>query len=385
MSKSQDVDKKHTKNGKDILNLQQSQPLSIKDYDWKAPRRIDSPRSLKAMELLVIDMGHITPKNIQFYQDKAATKEDLERLLKKEQRGIECFIRQIREKRVEIIKTEAFNHEMSLKHQTEKETKMKRLHQQAEEAERIRKQIEQETVQKIEKKLQKREELLKKSKEFESPHFDQFFNLKYVPKPKEYFDVTAKSQVIRQQMDLSKAKLELLKEKQLKEMGHMMEYEMNLQQIKKRNEELQKQKFDSLKHIEAYKNHRFREHMEVLTYKEQKLKEQKLLDKAIREENKERLMRIKHRETEERLMRLQQVEDKARYIKESEKNFDQNRKYMVKQMMSDFKELKKGGAQAEDIALKYAPLMKDEEALARALEDLDRRRMASRKFLPRQG
>jgi hypothetical protein len=330
------------------------------------------------MEFLVLDMSHITPKNVQFYQDKATSKEDLDRLIQKEERGIKCLIRQIKEKRMEIIKTDAFTQEMSLKHQIERESKMKKLQQQAEEAERIRKEIEKQTVEKIEKKLQKREEKLKKTKEFDSPHIDQYVNLKYVPKPKEYFNVNAKSQIIRQQMDLSKAKIELLKERQLKEMGHMMEYEMSLQQIKKRNEEIQKQKSDTLKFIEAHKNSRFKEHMEVLTYKEHKLKEQKLLDDAIRQENKERMMKIKQRETEEKLRKLQHIEEKAKYIKESEKNFEHNRKFMVKQMLSDFKELKKGGAQAEDIALKYGPLMRDEEALAKALDDLNRRRKASK-------
>lgn len=378
MSTSEDGTKKKKGHANDTLKLKPVPPLSIKDYDYKAPKQIESPRSLKAMEFLVLNMTHIMPKNVHFYQEKAATKEDLDRLIKKEHRGIECLVRQIREKRAELIKAETFAQEMSLKHQTEKEHKIRMLQQQAEEAERIRKEIEQQTVQKIEKKLQKREEKLKKAKETDSPHYDQYFNLKYVPKPKEYFSVIAKSQSIKQQMDLSKAKLELLKEKQLKEMGHMLEYEMNSQHIKKRNEELQKQRADSLKYFENFKNHRFKEHMEVLTYKEQKLKEQKLLDEAIRRENKERMMKIKYRETEEKMMKLQAIEDKARFIKESEANFEQNRKYMVKQMLSDFKDLKKGGSQAEDIALKYGPLMRDEEALARALDDLNRRRMASK-------
>lgn len=353
--------------------------LSIEKYDKKNPRPIESPRSLKAMELLCIDMNMIIPKDIRFHKSMATSDKDLIALLKKEKLGIKTLVNEIKYKRNEIIKNDERKELFEKKCQLEKEMKAKKMKVEAEKARKLKEEIEQVTSAEIEKKLEDRHRKIIMGEEEDWPYYDQYNNLTYVPKPGEYFKANVKSQAIKQQLDLSKNKVSVLKEKQLKEMGHMMDYEINLQEIKKRNETMQKQKMDTLKSIEDMKQKKFQRHMQLLQENEKKHAMQKKLNEEIKQENKKRMFMINEREAALRLKKIKEHERKINMMKQSEVDYEQNRKYMVKQLIGDFQELKAGQVSTEEIAQRYAYL-KDEEAFEKAMAELNRRRHMSRLF-----
>lgn len=351
-------------------------PISILNYDLKNPKPIDSPRSLKAMEVLIIDQAMLIPKSRQFFKTTAINGADLDKLMMKDLRGVGCYIKQIKEKRSEMIKKEKREKEWHDKEQKEKEKNLKKLKHQSERADKIKHEIEEKVAEEIEKKIEDRYKKLREGEE-QSPYFDQYTNLNYVPKPKEYFKLNAQNQSIKYQFDLSKNKVSIMKEKQLKEMGHMMDYEINLQHIKERNEGLHRQKVKTLKSMENFKKQRFEKNMDLLKEQERRLKQQKFIDDSIKKENKQRMMMINERESAIRLQKLKEIEQKAITIKKSEYDYDQNRRYMVKQLVGDFKELKHGHVSIEDIKRQYAYL-RDEEAFEKAMNELNKRRHMSR-------
>lgn len=351
-------------------------PISILNYDIKNPKPIDSPRSLKAMELLIIDQNQLILKSKQFFKDTAISGADLDKLMQKDLRGVKCFIKQIKDKREEMIKKEEREKKWHEKEMAEKEKNLKKLKVQSTRAEKLKHEIEAKVAEEVEKKIEERYKKLREGEE-QSPYFDQYNNLNYVPKPKEYFKLNAKSQSIRYQMDLSKNKLNLMKEKQLREMGHMMDYEINLQHIKERNEGLQRHKVKTLKSMENFKKQRFEKNMDLLKEQERRLKQQKIIDETIKQENKRRMMMINERESAIKLQKISEIEQKAKILKKSEYDYDQNRRYMVKQLLGDFKELKQGHVSIDDIKHQYAYL-RDEEAFEKAMHELNRRRHMSK-------
>lgn len=357
-------------------------PIDITNYDYKNPKAIDSPRTLKAMELLIIDQGQLIPKSKQFFKETAISGSDLDRLVEKDRRAVKCLVRQVKEKREEMIKKEQREKEWLAKEQAEKEKNLKKLKLQSERAEKIKHVIEEKVAEEIDKKVEDRYRKLKEGED-QSPYFDQYINLNYVPKPKDYFKLNAQSQSIRYQLDLSKNKVALMKEKQLKEMGHMMDYEINLQYIKERNEGLQRQKEKTLKSMENFKKKRFEKNQDLLKEQERRLKQQKLMDEAIKQENKKRMMMMNERESAIKLQKIREVEYKASVLKKSEHDYDQNRRYMVKQLLGDFKELKQGHVSVEDIKHQYGYL-RDEEAFEKAMTELNRRRYMSKPLLSRK-
>lgn len=350
--------------------------LSIEKYDPANPKPIDSPRSLKAMELLIIKPDQLVYKNKQVFKSTAINGKDLDKLLQKDKRGVDCLVSQVKHKRKEIIKKDKEHESMMEKHKKEQEIMTRKLQIQSERAEKIKHEIESKNAQEIEKKFEERYRKMKAGYE-ESPHYDQYNNLTYVPKPKEYFKLNAMSQSIKQRFDLSKKKMDLIKTKQLNEMGHMIDYEINLQHIKKRNDEMQRQKVKTLKSMENFKRHRFEKNLGVLEEQEKKIKMQKQMDDMIKMENKKRLMMMNERELNLKIQKAIEHEQRANFMKRSEKDYEQNRKYMIKQLISDFKELKNNQISSDEISQKYSYL-RDEETFEKFMADLNRRRHMSK-------
>lgn len=354
--------------------------LSILKYDYKNPKPIESPRSLRAMGQVFITMDQMLLKSPNFFKPTSTDARDLERLLEKDEREVKCYIKQVNDKRKEIIKLDKRKEEYLAKEKKERDTKTKILKEQAEKAAKIRKEMEAKAAEEVEKKLEKRYQKIQEGKEYVSPFYDQYNNLNYVPKPKEYFKLSAKNLSIKQQLDLSKSKTKLLKEKQFREMGHMMDYEINLQQIKKKNQIMQRKKQEFLLSIESFKKQKFERNMNLLEEKEHKIALQKKIDEETKKENKERLMKMKYRDEMIRNQRIKENEMRAMLMKESESNYEQNRKYMIKQLLIDFEELKVGALSAEEVKQRYSYL-KDEESFEKAMAELNRRRQLSRYIL----
>ena len=325
-------------------------------------------------------MDRIIPKGAEFYKNMSISQKDLKTQLEKEDRGIKCQIKQIIDKRKEIIKRNQRNHEIEMKNKVQIEHKVKLLQSQAEKAEKIKHEIEVKTSEKVEKKLEKRKKAVEEGQQDFSPYFDQYNNLNYVPKPPEYFKISAKNQIIKQQLDLSKNKLTVLKEKQLKEMGHMMDYEINLQHIKKKNEDMLKSKEKMHNSMAKFKQVRYQQHVELMNEINKKIGQQKKLDEEIRMENKKRMFMVNQREMEAKLRKIKEHEMKAKVMKQSEEDYEQNRRFMIKQLVGDFKELKQGHITADDISGRYAYL-RDEETFNKAMAELNKRRHLSKQKL----
>lgn len=363
-------------------NLKPSDPkllpkLSILDYDYKNPKPIESPRSLRAMEQVFVKMDQLITKQPGFFRDAAVSKTDLEKLVLKDEREVKCYIKQVIDKRKEIIKQDKRKQEYEKKEKLVRDIKSKKLRSQAEEAEKLKKELEKKAVEEIEKKLEDRMLKAQEGKDSISPFYDQYNNLSYVPKPPEYFKLSAKNNMIKQQLELSKSKAVLLKQKQLKEMNHMMDYEINLQQIKKRNEVMQKKKQEMLKSIESLKKQKFERNMNLLEEIDLKMGLQKKMDKETKLENKDRLMKMKERDELIKFQKIKDHEERAKMLKEYEWNFEQNRKYLIKQLLIDFSELKVGAMSAEEVKSRYSYL-KDEASFEKAMAELNRRRQLSR-------
>lgn len=363
-------------------NLKPSDPkhlpkLSILDYDYKKPKPIESPRSLRAMEQVFVKMDQLITKQPGFFRDAAVSKVDLEKLVLKDEREVKCYIKQVIDKRKEIIKQDKRKQEYEKKEKLVRDIKSKKFRSQAEEAERLKKELEKKAVEDIEKKLEDRMLKAQEGKDSISPFYDQYNNLTYVPKPPEYFKLSAKNNMIKQQLELSKSKAVLLKQKQLKEMNHMMDYEINLQQIKKRNEVMQKKKQEMLKSIESLKKQKFERNMNILEEIDLKMGLQKKMDKETKLENKDRLMKMKERDELIKFQKIKDHEERAKMLKEYEWNFEQNRKYLIKQLLIDFSELKVGAMSAEEVKSRYSYL-KDEASFEKAMAELNRRRQLSR-------
>ncbi len=361
----------------------QPQKISILDYDYKNPKPIDSPRSLRAMEQVFVTKEQLVQKKSSAFRDVSVNKADLEKLLLKDEREVKCYIKQVIDKRKEIIKQDNRKQKFEQKEKLERQTKTKKLKVQAEEAEKLKKELEKKAAEEIEKKFEDR--ILKAQQENDSisPFYDQYNNLTYVPKPKEYFKLSAQNKTISQQLELSKSKAALLKQKQLREMNHMMDYEINLQQIKKRNEVMQKKKQEMLKSIESLKKQKFERNMGILEEIDLKMGLQKKMDKETKLENKERLMKMKKRDEMIKFQKIKEHEDRAKMLKEYESNFEQNRKYLIKQLLIDFSELKVGALSAEEVKSRYSYL-KDEASFEKAMMELNRRRQLSRLRLNRR-
>lgn len=350
--------------------------LSIAGYDFRNPKPIESPRSIRAMQLLYIEPNQLVTKSKAFFKDTAISGADLDKLVEKDRRGVKCRVSQVKAKRDEIIKNQNREKEWAAKEQNQQQKKLSKLRNQSVKAEKIIHEIEQKTAEEIEKKIEERYKKMRGGEEI-TPYYDQYNNLTYVPKPKEYFKLNAKNHSIQYQLDLSKSKVSLLKEKQLREMGHMMDYEINLQQIKKRNEDMHKQKVKTLKSMESLKRNRLAKNMELLHEQERRLKQQKKMEVDVKEENKKRLLMMNERESNIRLQKILENEERAKIMKKSEYDYEQNRRYMVKQLIADFKELKHGKVTTEEIKAQYNYL-KDEEAFEKAMHELNRRRHMSK-------
>jgi hypothetical protein len=329
------------------------------------------------MEQVFVKMDQLITKQPGFFRDAAVSKVDLEKLVLKDEREVKCYIKQVIDKRKEIIKQDKRKQEYEKKEKLVRDIKSKKFRSQAEEAERLKKELEKKAVEDIERKLEDRMLKAQEGKDSISPFYDQYNNLTYVPKPPEYFKLSAKNNMIKQQLELSKSKAVLLKQKQLKEMNHMMDYEINLQQIKKRNEVMQKKKQEMLKSIESLKKQKFERNMNILEEIDLKMGLQKKMDKETKLENKDRLMKMKERDELIKFQKIKDHEERAKMLKEYEWNFEQNRKYLIKQLLIDFSELKVGAMSAEEVKSRYSYL-KDEASFEKAMAELNRRRQLSR-------
>lgn len=321
------------------------------------------------MKMLFLTEAHIQLKPQVVFERKAVDKKEMYRLMERDSLMVDNYVQKIKEKRKEIIKSEKSHADKEAKERAKRYKLEQKLYEQMKKAEEIIETQEEVARKKASEKIQKK---MEKDPDM-SPFYQDYVNLQYVPKPKEVFQLQAKSNSIKQTLGLKKSKIELLKEKQLKEMDEMISFEMNLQRIKSTNQLKVQDKFQTLKDSEKYKESRHNYHMEYLKELKSKWKLQKKAEQEEKKENVKRVHQTVEFEKKIKLKRIEDLERRAFFMKKSEENYTQNRKYMMKNLHEDFTALKKGNLSVADIDRRYA-FLKDNQAFNEEMNDLNRRR-----------
>lgn len=171
----------------------------------------------------------------------------------------------------------------------------------------------------------------------------------------------AKTRKIEYLYDLSRNPVDMMKEKQQKEMEYMMNYEIALQSMRKQREDFLNNKHQFLKGEQQYKEIVFEYNKKILE-RERQLKE---MQKKIDQENKlyhvERTKKVNELERNKMISKLTKIDDKAKYMKEDRQDYIASRRFMVQKLKKDLENMKAGLMQAEDIEKKYHFLHNDVE------------------------
>lgn len=198
---------------------------------------------MEAIKSLFLSEAQLQLKPQVVFERKAVDKKDMYRLMEKDSQTVDHFIAMVKKKRQEIIKDEQSHSNKEAKERAKRYRLEQKLYEQMKKAEEIIEAQEEQARKKASDKIQKK---MEKDPDM-SPFYQDYVNLQYVPKPKEVFQLQAKSNSIKQKLGLKKSKIELLQEKQLKEMDEMIGFEMNLQRIKSTNQLKVQDKIQTLK------------------------------------------------------------------------------------------------------------------------------------------
>lgn len=321
------------------------------------------------MKMLFMTESQIQLKPQVVFERKAVDKKEMYRLMEKDSQLVDNYVSMIKQKRNEIIKSEQSHSNKEAKERAKRFKLEQKLYDQMKKAEEIIESQEEVARKKAKDKVQKK---MEKDPDM-SPFYEDYVNLQYVPKPKEVFQLQAKSNSIKQKLGLKKSKIELLKEKQLKEMDEMISFEMNLQRIKSTNQLRVQDKLQTLKESEKFKETRHQYHMEYLKELKAKWNLQKKAEQEERRDNVKRVHQTVEFEKKLKMKRIEDLERRAFFMKKSEENYNQNRKYMMKNLNEDFTNLKKGNLSVADIDRRYA-FLKDNQTFNEEMNELNRRR-----------
>ena len=171
----------------------------------------------------------------------------------------------------------------------------------------------------------------------------------------------AKTRKIEYLYDLSRNPLQMMKERQQKEMEHMMNYEIALQLIKKQREDFQQDKHSFLKGEQQYKEIMFEYNKKILEREKQLREQQKKIDRENKEYHVQRTKKQNAFERERMITKLNIVDNKAKHLKEDRFDYMESRKFMVQKLKKDLEKMKVGLMHITEIEKKYAFLHNDKE------------------------
>lgn len=170
-----------------------------------------------------------------------------------------------------------------------------------------------------------------------------------------------KTRKIEYLYDLSRNPLQMMKEKQQKEMEHMMNYEIALQLIKKQREDFQQNKHNFLKGEQQYKEIMFEYNKKILEREKQLKEQQKKIDRENKEYHVQRTKKQNAFERERMINKLTTIDNKAKHLKEDRFDYMESRKFMVQKLKKDLEKMKVGMMHITEIEKKYAFLHNDKE------------------------
>jgi hypothetical protein len=190
----------------------------------------------------------------------------------------------------------------------------------------------------------------------------------------------AKTRKIEYLYDLSRNPVELMKEKQQKEMESMMNYEIALQAMRKQREDFMENKHKFFKGEQQYKEVVFEYNKKILV-REKQLKE---MQRKIAEENKlyhvKRTKKANAFEMAKMVSKLESIDQKAKSMKEDREEYLESRKFMVQKLRKDLDEMKHGLLDAQTLEKKYA-FLHDEHEFKRIMEEVKHERMELGKLI----
>lgn len=196
----------------------------------------------------------------------------------------------------------------------------------------------------------------------------------------------AKTRKIEYLYDLSRNPVELMKDRQQKEMEAMMNYEIGLQAMRKQRQDFMENKHKFYRGEQQYKEIVFEYNKKILL-REKQLKE---MQKTIAEENKlyhvQRTKKANDFERAKMVSKLESVDMKAKSMKEDREEYLETRKFMVQKLRKDLEEMKHGMIDSQALEKKYAFLHDDQE-FKRMMEELkkERKELGSRRLIKMSG
>ncbi len=171
----------------------------------------------------------------------------------------------------------------------------------------------------------------------------------------------AKTRKIEYLYDLSRNPVELLKDKQQKEMESMMNYEIALQAMKKQREEFLKNKHEFLRGEQQHKEIVLEYNKKILE-RERQLKEmQRKIDQQNKLYHVERTKKANEFERKKMVKKLTSMDDRAKHMKEDRQDYLASRKFMVQKLRKDLESMKGGAVTVEEVEKKYKFLHNDKE------------------------
>lgn len=171
----------------------------------------------------------------------------------------------------------------------------------------------------------------------------------------------AKTRKIEHLYDLSRNPVDLMKERQQKEMESMMNYEIALQSMRKQREDFLQNKHNFLKGEQQYKEIVLEYNKKILEREKQLKEMQRKIDWQTKLYHVQRTRKVNELEREKMINKLTQIDNKAKYMKEDRQDYLASRKFMVQKLKKDLENMKAGLITVEQVEKKYNFLHDDKE------------------------
>jgi hypothetical protein len=178
----------------------------------------------------------------------------------------------------------------------------------------------------------------------------------------------AKTRKIEYMYDLSRDPVSLMKEKQQKEMEHMMNFQLALQAIKKQREDFLSNKHEYLVGEQNYKEVVFEYNKKILDRKKELREMQMKINRESKAYHVERTRKQNKLERQKMIDKLTYIDNRAKQVKEDRTDYMASRKYMVQKLKKDLEKMKAGLLTMDDVEKRYAYLHNDKEFQVMMLE-----------------
>lgn len=349
------------------------QVKSIETFEVGNTKPIESPRSLKAMNLLFFRLEDLLVKDDPVVRSRFDDSEEWERYLKKERTRVTFHVEKIREKRREIIKKEEFEAKLQAKREKEVELYRKELKENEQELKVMEAQMKKEEV---ELKKQKQQEGLREPRYSiksmgKSKSVSELKHVKarientstVVQKSQAYFEAHSRVRQLRELMELSTQAKNYLKGKQMRDIEMIVNTEVNLKKKQAESEEYHRQKALSLNRQLETRLKRNEVNLEELDVKRSRKQNLKNFDRDKRLENVVRVQKVSQFQLQLKKEKLQEDDERISEYKQQLSAFKAARQSFRQQLVDDANRVADGEIDFDELKQKY------KESLALELEE----------------